>query len=473
VNNERIPPHSEEAEVGVLGSFLLEPDKVGYLCDEKKVDETWFYAPSNRVVFEAICEIRQRHRIPDSLTVTNHLRSLGMLDQVGGFQAINRLIDSTPTAAHAEYYLAILRDSWQRRAAIAAARELECNGYAHDMPVLDSVGGTLRKLADIASSKTRVDTEDLIAEHRKIAERARNGEKVGWQTPWDPINSLLYGIHEPHHVVVAALTSSGKTALTINMVMQFVEQGALVAISENDMSRMDLEKRIVGMMCGINPLAFRTKSWTDEQDLIFHDTWRKLGRMPVFINEDRMTMDETESWAMSMKARHGIDIFVFDFLQKIKRTKEEWRHSLREVVGDWSCRTCEIGKRMKACTVALSQFSRSGNKEKDTTPPHPTLENLKETGEIENNADVVMLISKKPGQPVDLFTGKHPVWDIDVDIAKNRNGPTGITEMSLLIRTQKFVTRTQGDIERDEIGREEEVIKKRQNNGLTNTEDND
>lgn len=323
--------------------------------------------------------------------------------------------------------------------------------------MIDSIGKAVNGLANIASCNNRVTTEQLMAEHRAMRLRARAGEQVGWQTPWEEINNLLYGIREPHNVVVAAQTSTGKTALTMNMVMHFISQGARVAISENDMSRADLEIRVVGMMTGINPLAFRTKYWTDEMEEKWEAGWIQLSKLPLFVNDRRMTMDETEAWAMAEKSRNGIDIFVFDFLQKTKRTKEEWKHSLREVVGDWSCRSCEIGKRMKAATICISQFSRSGNKEKDVTPPHPTLESLKETGEIENNADVVLLLSKKPGQPVDLFTGKHPVWDIDVDIAKHRNGPTGIKEMCLAIRSQRFMTRKQGDFLRDDIAREEEM----------------
>lgn len=448
------PPHSEEAERGIIGSMLLEPDAVIFMCRERGVNENWFYIPAHRIIYEAIMEVATKGRAVDHFTVSIHLKNLGIIDRVGGPLALDHIIDSGPIPAHASGYLDTLTDCWRRRTAISSAREIERAAHSGEVSIVDSIGTALSGLSDIASPKDHVTTEILIAEHRAMRHKARNGEQVGWPMPWDQLNSLIYGIHEPHNLVVAAQTSTGKTSITMNAVLYFVSKGARVAISENDMSRMDLEKRLVGIMTGINPLTFRTKYWTDEQESRWDAAWRELGRLPIFINDHRMTMDDTEAWAMAQKSRNGIDIFVFDFLQKTKRTKEEWKHSLREVVGDWSCRTCEIGKRLKACTITLSQFSRSGNKEKDQTPPHPTLENLKESGEIENNADVVMLLSKRPGQPVHLFTGKYDVWDIDADVAKNRNGPTGITELCLHIRSQQFMTRAQGDILRDEIGRQ-------------------
>lgn len=456
MTNERVPPHSEEAEKGVLGSLLMDSDVAVFQCNEKGVDENWFYIPAHRAIYAATMEVRNRGGWPDLLSVSDHLKKLGLLESIGGPMALSRIVDDTPTSAHVEHYISLLRESWIRRAAIAKARELERSAYAHDADMIQELGKSITGMARIASDRKTATTATLMQEHRRMRALAKSGKNVGWQTPWPQVNALTYGFREPHNIVIAAQTSTGKTALAANMIMHFIKQGARVAVSENDMSRMDLETRIVGMMTGINPLVFRTDRFTEEQEYEWDKAWDELGNMPLFINDDRMTMDETEAWALSQKARNGIDVFLFDFLQKTKRTKEEWRHSLREVVGDWSCRSCEIGKRMKAVTITVSQFSRSGNKEKDVTPPHPTLENLKETGEIENNADVVILLSKKPGQPVNLFTGQHAVWDIDADVAKHRNGPTGIIELSLHIRTQRFMSRAQGDDIRREIKLEEE-----------------
>lgn len=451
--HDRIPPHSEEAERGLIGSCLMDYHKIAFVISESGANADWFYIPAFKTIFEVITDMGRKGRPVDVLTVSDQLKRVGHLERIGGEAALDRLIDSTPTSAHAEYYLTILKEKWQARHMIDASRETERLVMGGEAPV-EVAGRAMSSISSIFSTVNRRTPEQLREQHKAMRERARKGGQAGLRSRHPEINSLLGSMVPGNHVVIAAQTSTGKTAYTLNDVLDMaINQGARVAWHENDMTLFDVKTRASQIISGINSHVFLTNHWTDNDAKEFDAAWEYLDSLPIYWNADRLTMDEFEAWCIALKCKHDINVVVADFLQKMKRTREEWRHPFREVIGDWSCRACELGKRLDAVSIILSQFSRSGKKEKGVTPDHPTLESLKEAGEIENNADIVILLSKKPGQNEDLFTFKHPVWDIDVDIAKHRMGPTGIKNMCLHITSQRFMSQVEGD----EIRKEHEA----------------
>ena len=451
VGMDRVPPHSEEAERGTLGSILLDDQKVLYHVTENRMTPEDFYIPAHRTIFEVMLAMAREGKVLDSLTVTERLQSAGVLERVGGPTTMDRLIDATPTAAHAEYYIGIVMEKARLRYVIEHSRMAERMCY-EDGKSADVIAALISKVSGMAVESEPV--EDSRERHKRLRNEVKAGQRSGIRSCFPGIDKLFGALRPPHHIVVAAKTSSGKTAYICNEILNFAKDGAKVSVHENDMSLYDIELRLAGILGEVNTHVFNYPGWTTAQENQLEHGWDMLRSLPIRIDDRRRTMDGVESWAIGEKLKHGMDLMIIDFLGKIKRTKEEWRHPLREVIGDWSCRTCEIGKRLSCVTCAVSQFSRSGNKEKDKTPEHPSLESLKESGDVENNADIVCLLSKKPGQPESLFTIEHPVWDIDFDVAKNRNGPIGMVDMCLYVKHQTFMQRMQGDILRDELDRE-------------------
>lgn len=452
---DRMPPYSEEAERAVLGSLLLDGGRVYSLCSEAGIADEHFYVMAHSIIFKSIQKFfsevgADRFSI---LTISEFLKKLGKLDEIGGSAFLERLIDCTPTAAHAEYYIELIHEKWLQRKAIEEARTLIYNIYEQKEKASDSISKSISRSVELLCTKEPVrSAQSYHEQHKRSRERAKSGEEVGFPSCWFPVQKIIGSYLAPLNYVIAARTSTGKTAFMCNEILPRLEEGIPIAIQENDMSEYMLRLRLAGIMAQVNVFRFRTQGWTDADAYKIDEAFVRLNKMPLYINDKRLDIDESIAWLTTQKMRKEIQWYWVDFLQKIRRTHEENRMPTEQVVGEHSARICEIGKRFNIPTCVLSQFSRTGtNKEKDVTPEHPSLDSLKYSSSIEQNADVVFLLSKKPGEPESNFTYEHPVWDIDFDIAKHRDGPTGLVPMSLYTPHQIFMSRVAGDDLRQEL----------------------
>jgi replicative DNA helicase len=302
--------------------------------------------------------------------------------------------------------------------------------------VLDLV---LRDMTKMTTTGIHNDTPSDI--HQSIVDewiKAKETGFIGYPSSLSPVQAILGSYVNPDNIIIAGRPSSGKTALALQECRYIAEEkGVPVGIISLEMRESQLRARLAGSMCGVNTFRMRHGMWEELEMVRMKESFKKLESIPIHIADGRMSASEIQSCAVSMKARHGIEVLMVDYLQLIRRSRSDGNRSPVEVVGEWSAFIKELGQRLDLATILLCQLSRSGHRELDQTPPPPTLEALRSSGEIEQNADVVMMIYKYPGLPEVQFNGASD-WPMQLHVAKNRNGPTGACDVTFVRKSQVF-----------------------------------
>lgn len=424
---ERVPPHSEEAERGVLGCILLDADRIMDLCVERQLAPDAFYVPAHRVIYETMLAMSGAGRPIDLLTVSERLKAAGVLDRVGGPTALDRIVDATPSAAHAEYYIAIVRDKYLFRSIIGAARDAERACYEER----DSAAALLSRIEqdffDISSGQhgTMRRWDDLVREIVALFDNKHRGVE-GIRTGFRDIDGVLQGLKPGNMIVLAARPSMGKTSLAMNIV-ENVARGVSdeeskprpVGVFSLEMSNVDLVKR---MLCCLAEVSSHTIS----KGFISETNHRKLMnaandlyKAPIFLDDTAgLDIMELRARARRMKSKHQVEMIVIDYLQLL-RAPEYTRHGRQVEISVVSGAIKAMAKELKVPVLVLSQLSRAPEAREGE---RPKLSDLRDSGSIEQDADVVMLLRRyRQGE------GGGDVDDDNkavVEIAKNRNGPT-------------------------------------------------
>lgn len=428
---ERVPPHSEEAERGVLGSVLLDGEKILDLCVERQLTADAFYLPAHRTVFETMLEMSREGRPIDLLTVSERLQSAGLLERVGGPTALDRIVDATPTAAHAEYYIGIVRDKYLLRCVIATARDAErrCHEASDDaMGVLSTVE---QAFFDITANQHGImrPWQDLVREMIGLLDNTHRGME-GVRTGFRDIDHYLQGLKPSNMVVLAARPSVGKTSLAMNI----AENVALgvgdpenrphpVGVFSLEMSCLDLVKRMLCCRAEVSAHAISGGFVSEINHRKLMSAADALVNAPVFL-DDTAGLDITElrARARRMKAKHAVELIVIDYLQLL-RAPEYSRHGRQVEISVVSGNIKAMAKELRVPVLVLSQLSRAPEARDDE---RPKLSDLRDSGSIEQDADVVMLL-RRPRRGVPAAEGEPEDENAAiVDLAKNRNGPAGL-----------------------------------------------
>lgn len=424
---ERVPPHSEDAERGVLGAVLLDADKVMDLCIERQLAPDSFYIPAHRVIFEVMMELSRGGRPLDLLTVGERLKSAGLLDRIGGASTLHRIVDATPTSAHADYYINIVRDRHLLREVIATARHAEQSCYDPTVEASQVLSHVEQAFFDITAHQhgqmrpwpTMVD--EII--------RTFDNEQKGFQgipTGFRDLDKMVKGLKSGNMVVLAARPSMGKTSLAMNV----VENVALgkgdaesrprpVGVFSLEMSCLDLVKRMICCHAGVSGHAISDGfiSATNHAHLI--NAANLLKHAPIFIDDSAgLDIIELRARARRMKSKHNVELIVIDYLQLL-RAPEYSRHGRQVEITMVSAGIKGMAKELGIPVLVLSQLSRApearGGEEK------PKLSDLRDSGSIEQDADIVMLL-RRPCRTTNDPEREDRTLAI-VEIAKNRNGP--------------------------------------------------
>ena len=427
---ERVPPHSEEAERGVLGSVLLDADKVMDLCIERQLVPESFYAPAHRVIFDALLTMSRDGRPIDLLTLGERLTAAGLLERVGGALALERLVDATPTAAHAEYYIEIVRQKHLLRAIIEQAREAERACFTSDEnadAVLGRVEQSFFEITERQHGLMRA-WPDVVMDFMGQVEKhaADRPSVVGVPTGFRDLDETLLGLQKGNMIIIAARPSMGKTSLAMNI----VENAALgegpdhlaraVGIFSLEMSSLDLVKR---MICS----RARVSSRTVMRGFASPDQHRKLVQAADALTKAAIYLDDTaglditelRARARRMKVKHNVDLIVIDYLQLL-HANEYARQGRQVEITAVSGGLKAMAKELHLPILVISQLSRAPERREKSESPK--LSDLRDSGSIEQDADVVMFL-RRPA----MIAGDEQHEDDTlaiVDIAKHRNGPT-------------------------------------------------
>ncbi len=441
----RVPPHSAEAERGVLGSILLDvgnDNRVLDLCTENGITAEAFFAPAHRLLFETLTEMSRAGVTIDPLTLNERLRALNRLDEIGGASTLQALIDETPTAAHAEYYINIVRSKHLLRSVIACARDAERRCFDEAVSADLILGEVEQKFLGIADRRdgTGLTWPQAINNTMSHIDRLFSlgpGGVSGLPTGFANLDKKLKGLRNGEMIVLAARPSMGKTSLAMN-IAECVALGKDIygRAMKGDNARphpvgvfsleMSTESLAMRMLCGfagvpgfqidqglINPKKINQQLTRAASD---------LAKAPIYVDDTGgLDVMDMRARARRMKKRYKIELIVIDYLQ-LCNCREFAKQGRQIETSQISGQIKAMAKELNLPVIVLSQLSRATVQRGDKAE-RPKLSDLRDSGAIEQDADVALLLRrpcKTPG--ADEFEDRALAI---VDVAKHRNGPTG------------------------------------------------
>ena len=437
-------PRDIEAEQAVLGAMLLDQDAA--LRAVELVDDTMFSLESHRRMFRAMAAILAKRGVLDIITVRNELETRGDLGNVGGVEAVATLTDAVPTAANLEFHARIVEEKSLLRRMIEASTVVIQDAYEARTPaadLLDKAEARIFQIAQIRRTQGFIRMKELLWPAMERIETASKNAKLvtGVPTGFARLDEMTSGLQKAELVIVAARPSMGKTAFCLNIAAHAaIEAGVGVAIFSLEMSKDALVQRLLCSEAQVNSQRIRAGRLQDDDFSKLARAAGLLGNAPVWIDDTpSLTLLEMRAKARRLKADHDIGLVVVDYLQ-LMRSPEFAENRVQEI-SDISRSLKALARELELPVIALSQLSRAS--EQRGGERTPILSDLRDSGAIEQDADLVLFIHRPEMYP-DLRAkaekeGKSLDGVATIDLAKNRNGPTG----SMDLRFHKQLTRFQ------------------------------
>ena len=431
---DRVPPHSLEAEVSVLGSCLISKDAVSVALEVLKPDD--FYRNAHRVVFEAVQALGTANEPVDAVTVTEWLARHGRLDEVGGAAALYDLTDQVPTAANAAYYARIVRDRSLLRRLIEAGGRVTQLGYEPTDDALQAVDRAetiVYELSQSGGSGELQPLNTLLEETFENLEKLarERSEVTGLATGFDDLDRLTAGLQRQNLVIVAARPSMGKSGLALGIAEYVaIDTRKPVLLFSLEMSRTEIVNRMLSSQARIDSGRLRTGRLDDAHWRALGDALGRMNDAPLYIDDTpSITMLEIRAKARRLKQRVGLELIVVDYLQLMSSNRRT--DNRVQEVAEFSRGLKMLAKELNVPVVALSQLSRQPE---SRTDKRPMLSDLRESGSIEQDADIVGFIYRD-----EVYDADSPDKGMaELIIAKHRNGAVGKVQLAFLAHFAKF-----------------------------------
>ena len=432
----KVPPHDLEAEQAIIGSMLTDRDAV--ISSIEVLKEEDFYREDNRAIYSAILNLYNRSEPIDIITVKAELESMGKFEQVGGLEYLAELPEKVPTTANAEKYIKIVEEKSILRRLIKTANEIIELGYSPTEDVEDIMEGAEKKIFDIMQQKNQksyTPIKDVLVESFTKLEELYNRKQhiTGVPTGFSELDYKTAGLHGSDLILIAARPAMGKTAFALNIATNAsVRAKVPVAVFSLEMSKDQLVNRILCSEAMVDSNKVRTGK-LEEND------WTKLAESIGPLSEAEIYIDDTPGISVTeirakcrkLKLEKNIGMVVIDYLQLVQGSNK--RNGSREQEISEISRSLKIlAKELNVPVIALSQLSRAAEQRPDL---RPMLSDLRESGAIEQDADIVMFLYRD-----DYYNEDSEKKDIaEVIIAKHRGGSTGTVELLWLGSYTKFV----------------------------------
>jgi replicative DNA helicase len=442
---DRLPPHSPEAEQGVLGCALLSPNECLGECIEKLKDngQEVFYDLRHQTIYETLATMFNARDAIDVITVQQRLKDRQILDQVGGIAYLSQLQDSVPSAANLSYYLDIVREKFLLRKMIQTCTEVVGRVYDYEGDVdalMDEVERDVLRISESRSQSDSLTTKELVGRAIGTIENffSRKGTLTGLATGYADLDRMTDGLHGSEMIVIAARPSMGKTSLAMNIVENVVlEQQLPVAVFSLEMSA---EALVMRMMCSIARVNLRSirEGFMSEADFPkLTNAAGKLANSKLFIDDSAaLSILQLRARARRLHQMHGVKLFVVDYLQLLHSTARRSQENRQQEISDISSGLKALAKELKVPVLVLSQLNRELERDKSRKP---RLSDLRESGAIEQDADLVGLLYKpSAGDDDDGNTEEADGLPVNLLIAKQRNGPTGDVNLTFLKSYTRF-----------------------------------
>ncbi len=431
-------PHSVEAEKTVLGALLLDPEAIVKVDDLLKPDD--FYDPTFRVIYQAISELHQQHEPIDFVTVSAKLADNKKIQDIGGSAFLAELAGVVPTSSHIFQYAQIVKTKAVHRRIIEAGQKISGLGYEIERPVaelLDEVEKTIFAISNtFIKEKFMHIREVLDARYEKFAEmhESKDDSAVkGVPSGFKGLDNKLSGFQPSDLIILAGRPSMGKTALALNIAQNAaIKGGKSVGIFSLEMSKEQLVDRLFASMLGVDSWKLQRGQLDDSDFQNMGPIMDELSKANIFIDDSvASSLPELRAKARRLQMEHGLDMIVIDYLQLMSTGNDHYVGNRVQEISEISRTLKQIGRELRVPILALSQLSRAV----ETRPGNiPQLSDLRDSGSIEQDADVVLMLYREDYYEED---SDRPGMT-DIYVRKHRNGPTGRVELHFKREQMRF-----------------------------------
>lgn len=430
ISSDKLPPQNIDAEKSLLGSVLIDRESINKVADYLKPSD--FYIRGHQIIYDAALSLFEKREPIDLLSLSNKLDEMKLLEEAGGISYITSLTNSVPSAAHIASYAKIVQRKKMLRDMIDAANHILALGYTEDDDVdnlLDEAEKKLFSVSQKSLTKNFLPLGDSLAEAIERITNQDAGMLRGQKTNYAGLDNLLGGFQKSDLIVLAARPSVGKTAFAVNLALKVAKQGAPVGIFSMEMSMDQVVDRLIAASSGVSLWKLRTGklSHKDENDdfLRITDACDELQTLPVFIDDSPSpNILQMRAMARRLQAEHGnLGLIIVDYLQ-LMASRKSYDSPVQQVT-EISRGLKSLAKELNIPILAISQLSRAveqreGNK--------PRLSDLRDSGSIEQDADLVMFIHREDKINAAKAKEDNKLNIAQLVVAKHRNGPTGELE---------------------------------------------
>ncbi|MFO7772905.1 MAG: replicative DNA helicase [Dehalococcoidia bacterium] len=444
---EKAPPHDIEAEEAVIGSLLIDPEAILKVAASLKAED--FFFETNRMIYQACLALYQRNEVINQITVAHELMRQNRLEQIGGAAFLSHLISNVPTSLHAEYYAQIVSNTAIMRRLIAAAAQIEALGYEAS----PDIEASLNKAEDILFQvRMRRDARDFVPLRDALGQyfeeagppvAAREGEIPHVLTGFAALDDFLGGLQRSDLVILAARPSLGKTSLALNIARSAaVNQKACVALCSLEMSREAVVQRLLASESGVDLRKVRLGRFSEQDEIKIMEASGVLSEAPIYVDDSpQLRVLDIRSKVRRLHFEHNIDLIIIDYLQLIQG---DGRNETRvQEISKVTRALKTLARELNVPVMTVSQLSRAV----EWRASHiPQLADLRESGSIEQDADVVLFIYRDDmyfsaedwSKVHDIEKEPYPRGIADIIIAKHRNGPLGQLKLRFVGGIAKF-----------------------------------
>lgn len=437
----KIPPHNKEAEQSVLGSILIDKDAIINISD--LIQPTDFYYDIHGMIYEAITDLFNRHDPIDLLTVSNLLEEKKQLETIGGPAYLAELTTVVPTSSHVFKYAQIVKNKSTLRKMIKAGNVIAACGYSEDENIEDLLETSEKEVFSISQTflKDRFVHIKTILNKRfeefAILHNADEKDKIrGIPTGYKGIDNILSGFQPSDLVILAARPSMGKTALALSIAQKIAiesEPKKVVGIFSLEMSKEQLVDRLFCSILGVDSWKLQHGKLNDQEFQSMGPAMDKLSQASIYIDDTvGMTVSQLKAKARRLQMEHGLDLIVIDYLQLMTGSSANMGNRVQEI-SEISRALKGLGRELHVPIIALSQLSRAVELR---NPKIPQLSDLRESGAIEQDADVVIMLYRKDYYEDNLT--EEEVGITEVFVRKHRNGPIGKADLRFEKNQMRF-----------------------------------
>jgi replicative DNA helicase len=428
---DKLPPHAIEAEMCLLASMMLDKEVVGQVV--QIVDREAFFQADHQIIFDVLLRLYEQNRPIDAIILREELIKRQLLDEVGGIQYLAAILNSVPSAAHGAHYAGIVREKALLRQLIAASNDILRDAYApHEQAelVLDKAEKRIFEIAQKKIGNAMVPLEEVLHE---VFEMIENRGQRGIETGFFELDDMMNGLQNGEMVIIAARPSMGKTAFAMNVIEHIAADSILpCAVFSLEMSKQQLAQRMLCSRGQIDAHKLRKGMLQAHEYAHLANVVGELAKAQIWVDDSPgLTILDLRAKARRLKLQHDVKCIMIDYMQLMDNPGVESR---QQQISEISRGIKSVARELNIPVLALSQLNRQSE---GRDGHRPRMSDLRESGSIEQDADVIMLLHRE-----DYYRMAEPDFTPDniaeIIIAKQRNGPTGTVKLTFLNKTTRF-----------------------------------